>query len=58
MTFFYWLGIVVGAAMFGGAWVIRRREITEGFLARAETPLMVVGAALVLVCALLGFLFF
>lgn len=30
MTFFYWLGIVVGAAMFGGAWVIRRREITEG----------------------------
>ena len=43
--------------MFGISWLIRRREITDGPLARAEKPLMLVGAGLVLVCATLGFSF-
>lgn len=53
----YWGGIVLGALMFGASWLIRRREITEGVLARAEKPLMLVGCALVVACALVGFSF-
>ena len=57
LHFVYWGGIVIGALMFGASWLIRRREITDGPLARAEKPLMLVGAGLVLVCATLGFSF-
>lgn len=57
LHFVYWAGIVIGVLMFGTSWLIRRREITDGPLARAEKPLMLVGAGLVLVCAILGFSF-
>ncbi|WP_293786737.1 hypothetical protein [uncultured Aeromicrobium sp.] len=57
LHFVYWGGIVIGVLMFGTSWLIRRREITDGPLARAEKPLMLVGAGLVLVCATLGFSF-
>lgn len=57
LHFVYWGGIVIGVLMFGTSWLIRRREITDGPLARAEKPLMLVGAGLVLVCAILGFSF-
>ena len=57
LHFVYWGGIVIGVLMFGASWLIRRREITDGQLARAEKPLMLVGAGLVLVCAILGFSF-
>lgn len=57
LHFVYWGGIVIGVLMFGISWLIRRREITDGPLARAEKPLMLVGAGLVLVCAILGFSF-
>ncbi len=57
LHFVYWVGIVIVALMFGASWLIRRREITDGPLERAEKPLMLVGAGLVLVCAILGFSF-
>ncbi|WP_454130515.1 hypothetical protein [Microbacterium aurum] len=57
LHFVYWGGIVIGVLMFGASWLIRRREITDGPLARAEKPLMLGGAGLVLVCAILGFSF-
>lgn len=57
LHFVYWGGIVIGVLMFGISWLIRRREITDGPLERAEKPLMLVGAGLVLVCAILGFSF-
>ena len=50
----YYVGIVVGVAMFVASWLIRRKQITEGPLARAEKPLMLGGAAVTLAFALLG----
>ncbi|WP_047523853.1 hypothetical protein [Microbacterium sp. ZOR0019] len=51
----YYVGIVVGIAMFVASWLIRRKQITEGPLARTEKPLMLGGAAVTLAFALLGF---
>ncbi|MGK0716763.1 hypothetical protein ACR5KS_12025 [Leucobacter sp. W1153] len=51
----YYVGIAVGIAMFVASWLIRRKQITEGPLARAEKPLMLGGAAVTLAFALLGF---
>ena len=50
----YYVGIAVGVAMFVASWLIRRKQITEGPLARAEKPLMLGGAAVTLAFALLG----
>lgn len=36
----YYVGIAVGIAMFVVSWLIRRKQITEGSLARAEKPLL------------------
>lgn len=41
--------------MFVASWVIRRRQITEGPLARAEKPMMLGGAGVTFVFALLDF---
>lgn len=55
MNIVYWVGVGLGCAMFAASWLIRKREISEGFLARAELPLMVAGAGLLLLCGLVGF---
>lgn len=54
LHYVYWIGCAVGILMFGAAWLIRRRQITEGPLARAEKPLMLGGAAVAFVFAMLG----
>lgn len=51
----YWIGCAAGILMFGAAWLIRRREISEGPLARAEKPLMLAGAAIAAAAAIFGF---
>lgn len=51
----YYVGIAVGVVMFVASWLIRRKQIIEGPLARVEKPLMLGGAAVTLVFALLGF---
>lgn len=51
----YYLGLLLGIAMFTASWLIRRKQITQGPLARAEKPLMLGGAAVTLAFALLGF---
>lgn len=51
----YYVGIVAGISMFVASWLIRRKKITEGPLARAEKPLMLAGASITFVFALLGF---
>lgn len=50
----YWIGCAIGILMFGASWLIRRREITEGPLARAEKPLMLGGAGIAFAFAMLG----
>lgn len=50
----YWIGCAIGILMFGASWLIRRRQITEGPLARAEKPLMLGGAGLAFAFAMLG----
>lgn len=50
----YWTGCAVGILMFATSWLIRRRDITEGPLARAEKPLMLGGAAVAFAFAMLG----
>ena len=52
------IGAVVGIAMFVASWLIRRKKITEGPLARAEKPLMLAGAGVTFVFALIGFTLF
>lgn len=32
----YWIGCAIGILMFGASWLIRRRKITEGPVARAD----------------------
>ncbi len=49
------IGLVVGILMFATSWIIRRKKITEGPLARAEKPLMLAGAGVTFVFALIGF---
>ena len=50
----YWIGCAVGILMFGASWLIRRRNITEGPLARIEKPLMLGGAGIAFIFAMLG----
>lgn len=50
----YWIGCAIGILMFGASWLIRRRQITEGPLARAEKPLMIGGAGIAFAFAMLG----
>lgn len=50
----YWIGCAIGILMFGASWLIRRRKITEGPLARAEKPLMLGGAGIAFAFAMLG----
>lgn len=49
------IGLVIGILMFATSWLIRRKKITEGPLARAEKPLMLAGAGVTFVFALAGF---
>lgn len=49
------IGVVIGILMFATSWLIRRKKITEGPLARAEKPLMLAGAGVTFVFALIGF---
>jgi len=49
------IGLVIGILMFATSWIIRRKKITEGPLARAEKPLMLAGAGVTFVFALIGF---
>ncbi|MBO1903225.1 hypothetical protein J4H92_14870 [Leucobacter weissii] len=51
----YYVGIGVGIIMFVASWLIRRKQVTEGPLARAEKPLLLAGAGITFVFALLGF---
>lgn len=51
----YWIGCAVGILLFAASWLIRRQGITEGPLARAEKPLMLVGAGTAFAFAMLGF---
>lgn len=51
----YYVGSIVGIAMFVSSWLIRRKKITEGPLARAEKPLLLAGSGVTFVFALLGF---
>lgn len=50
----YWIGCALGILMFGASWLIRKRKITEGPLARAEKPLLLGGAGVAFAFALLG----
>lgn len=51
----YYIGIAIGIAMFAASWLIRRREISDGALARLEKPLMLGGAAITVGFAVFGF---
>lgn len=51
----YYVGIVVGIAMFSASWLIRRKQTPEGLFGRIEKPLLLGGAAITLIFALLGF---
>lgn len=55
MHLLYWIACLASILMFGASWVIRRRNITEGPLARAEKPPMLAGAGTVFVVAIVGF---
>lgn len=52
----YLVALVLGVAMFAASWVIRRKQISEGPIARAEKPLMLLGAGLTFAAALFGFI--